>query len=138
VKFVLDPFVGALPLRFGMTATEVRALMPSGPWSRGATRDDFRELGVNYDPHGLAAEFCLVPGKVELTFGDDVLLGPGAVPDLVAVLRVHDPAPLEYLGFLVFPKLGVNITGFHDGDRSQLAFNVFRRGFWDELLRVRG
>lgn len=45
-----------------------------------------------------------------------------------------DGAPVEAYGFLIFPRLGVTITGLHDGDEPQLAITVFARGDFDEFL----
>jgi hypothetical protein len=117
-----------------MSRAEIRAVMGTDARRSTPTRDGFEPLGVNYDADGFAAEFCLFPDRVRVTFDGVVLLGPGAVPDLVAFLLARDQEPRETVGFLIFPILGVNITGFHDGDQSQLAFNVFRRGFWDQAL----
>lgn len=130
------PYIGALPLRFGMSRAKVKAVIGAEPHPRfsRATRDHFDALSVNYDSDGLSAEFCLFPEKVRVVFDGIVLLGDGGVTNPVPVLLDRDPEPVESLGFLVFPGLGVNITGFHDGDESQLAFNVFRRGFWDDTL----
>lgn len=130
------PYTGALPLRFGMTRADVQVVMGTSPHPRlsRATRDHYDCVGVNYDGDGLAAEFCLFPERMRVVFNGVVLLGDGCVPNPVPSLLVHDPEPVESLGFLIFPRLGVNVTGFHDGDESQLAFNVFRRGFWDEWL----
>jgi hypothetical protein len=38
------------------------------------------------------------------------------------------------LGFLVFTRLGVTTTGYHDDDESQRALTIFPRGTWDLLL----
>jgi hypothetical protein len=117
-----------------MPRDEVRSVMAATPRFARPTRDDFEPLGVNYDADGRAAEFCLFPDRVRVSLDGVVLLGPGAVADVVSALLARDPEPWEHVGFMIFPGLGVNITGFHDGDCSQLAFNVFRRGLWDSAL----
>lgn len=40
----------------------------------------------------------------------------------------------EVYGFVLSLKLGVAVTGFHDGDDSQKAIHAFRYGDWDMFL----
>lgn len=45
-----------------------------------------------------------------------------------------DGAPVVAYGFLILRRLGVAITGLHDGDDSQLAITVFSQGDFDEFM----
>jgi hypothetical protein len=53
---------------------------------------------------------------------------------VVRRLAAADPDPTEMVGLLVFLKLGIALTGFHDGRESDLAVTVFEPGRWDEHL----
>lgn len=74
------------------------------------------------------------PGKFELWLSGSIIWSPDAHPDPNPLLLRADPAPLERLGFLVFNRLCVTTTGYHDDDESQRALTVYPPGKWDELL----
>lgn len=46
-------------------------------------------------------------------------------------LAAEDNELVEVLGYIVSIKLGIAITGFHDGDEAQKSIHAFRRGDWD-------
>jgi hypothetical protein len=76
---------------------------------------------------------------VEVSFGPEESVSFAGVdlfhsPTALETLLLSDPDPGELHGFLVFLKLGIAITGIHDGDTSQLAVTVFPKGRWDEFL----
>jgi hypothetical protein len=52
-------------------------------------------------------------------------------PVLLQTILKMDPALVEVLGFIVSLKLGIALSGFHDGDQCQMAIHVFREGEWD-------
>ena len=51
--------------------------------------------------------------------------------EVLKELAVLDGDPYTSLGFVIFINLGIGLTGFHDGDRDQLAASVFVKGAWD-------
>jgi hypothetical protein len=53
---------------------------------------------------------------------------------VLRALMAADPNALTYLGFVVFQKLGIALTGFHDGDESQKAAMLFPAGAWDKRM----
>lgn len=36
---------------------------------------------------------------------------------------------------VLFHRLGIRFTGFHDNDESQKAIGVVRKGYWDEYVK---
>jgi hypothetical protein len=80
------------------------------------------------------AEAGFVPQDVILSFLGTRLWDLDQILDPMPVLLQHDPAPVEFYGFIIFTKIGVTCTGFHDDDRSQRAITVFRRGLWDKHI----
>jgi len=144
MKFKIRPFVGVGNAEFGMTPLEIEAVL--GPsisvktTNRGE-REEIREnIAVRYGDRGVI-EFAFLP-EADLGIDDFDLFG---APDPVGVLLGYDPSPKECFGFLIFLKIGVAITGYHDGDESQRAITTFQPGRWDsmaehfaEFLRVPG
>jgi hypothetical protein len=137
--FELQVDQGVLPIRFGMTAVEVKAVMGEEPtWvdtrSLGETKlaehyDDF--VGVHYNAAGEVYSVVVAPGSVVLRFGGVELLGPSAVPNPLLTFYQFDSRPLEDVGFVFFNKLGVAVSGFHDGKVDERAITVRRPGMWD-------
>jgi len=140
-SFDIQPFVGALPIAFGMHRSEVHAILGSpevlgsGRSTKG-TSDSWlgSRITVRYNLEWTVVHvgFCL--GEYELKLLGTVLWNPSAQPDPNPELLRLDPAPREVLGFLVFTRLGVTTTGYHDDDESQRALTIFPRGTWDLLL----
>jgi hypothetical protein len=54
--------------------------------------------------------------------------------DFLVAACNSDGRPLEAYGFIVMTKLGIAVTGIHDGDDSQLAVTAFSRGDFDAFL----
>ena len=132
MKFEIRPFVGIGNAEFGMTPLEIEAVL--GPsisetiTNRGE-REEIREyIAVRYDNRGVV-EFAF-PSGADLTIDDVDLFGASGP---VVVLMGYDPSPKECFGFLIFLKIGVTITGYHDGEESQRAITTFQRGRWDSM-----
>lgn len=127
------PGVGALPVTFEMSPGEVEAAI--GPPDAVGTN----YLGEREEDRG--------PTKVHYSLGDTKVAEIGFLPQVhvafegVDLFRRPDPIqllaqradPFECLGVIVFPKLGISLSGFHDRDESQKAITVFRPGRWDEF-----
>ncbi|MDH4416412.1 MAG: hypothetical protein QE485_04240 [Acidovorax sp.] len=47
----------------------------------------------------------------------------------------EDKNLMEAFGFIISFKLGIAVTGFHDGDVSQMAIHAFRKNDWDAFLK---
>jgi hypothetical protein len=131
--FLVEPDVGALPIRFGMTPKEVAdqlgppiAVLPDS----GGTRIEERpNLMVGYSPtDGTMFEAVFWPGA-QLFFRRENLL---EIPDPISYLRQFDPTPVKCLGSIVFRGLGIRLSGFHDGDESQQAIGVAPKRHWDK------
>ena len=64
--FDLQPYIGALPIRFGMTRSEVRTLFPQPPRTSGQQQDDyFESVRVAYE-RDTVVELGFAPGDFEL------------------------------------------------------------------------
>ena len=119
--YELLPYVAVGPLRFGMTTAEVESVMGT-PLRISATSR--REPRYRYPEFN--AVFALTGGLAEVSFFDtahvlieavDIFETPWPLQHLLKL----DPGPLEDVGFLLLPKLGIMCTGFHNYDDRTLT-----------------
>ena len=139
--FDVSPFAGAMPVAFGMPRARVHALLgspqvksPPTKW-RGLTDSwDDGNIQIGYDAGEAVNHIGFGPGNYSLLFDGSPLWTASLHPDPNSFFLQLDPNPLETFRFLVFNKIGVTTTGYHDDDKSQLAITVYPRGAWDESL----
>ncbi len=86
------------------------------------------EVNIGYATDGTVNHIGFSPGSFELKLQDQLVWSTSSHGDPNFLLVQLDPEPLERLGFLVFTRLGVATTGFHDDDASQYAISLFPRG----------
>jgi hypothetical protein len=132
MMFVIESYVSAGPLEFGMGYEEVKSTLGE-PVSQEKSR--LGDMILRYDGFGATVADG---GVVEAYFlpGTEVSVSSVEVYDDAQAFRklcVLDGAPKEFLGFIILLKLGITLTGFHDGDESQKAITAFTRGRWDRL-----
>jgi hypothetical protein len=136
-RFDVEPYVGALPIRFGMARPEVHNLL--GPpkrsfpiWDGSGTSDHYwpERFTVGYDNAGMVKHVGFSPGGVELLIQGQVIWTLTDQPDPNPILLALDPDPVESVGIWVFLRIGVTTAGYHDNDRSQRAFTVFPHDTW--------
>jgi len=60
-------------------------------------------------------------------------IGPEGPTLALQTLMALDKEPRESVGFLVFFKLGVWTTGFHDDDPAQLSLGAFASGLFADM-----
>ena len=135
--FNIESFIGALPLKFGMTPGEVKALVGTdGEESKnflgGLTVNYFghgRDVCVGFDKHsGLATHFGLGRQSTVRFRGLDVFGDPDAWRSIV---RMSSDCH-EWVGFIICCDLGLQLSGFHDADASQLAISTFPEGGYEK------
>ena len=131
--YSIEPFVGPLPLRFGMTPGEVAALIGDADHVFTDPVDGISEsragLSLGYDAqHGLLSDAVFSAGG--LSFHEVNLF---EVDDVINFLRGYDNFPEVAVGMVFFLGLGLRLSGFHDGDVRQKAIGVCAAGRWDEF-----
>ncbi|HZR75562.1 hypothetical protein [Bradyrhizobium sp.] len=137
------PYVGVGALRFGMTPAQVHQILGAPRFSR---RDTHR-LREMYGAGGPALTFKAAAGSEEPKLAEiaftkaatDVIyrgtnLFSGERPAVVTKLYNDDSQPKEVSGTLVFPRLGITLTGFHAGPEESMAVTAFAPGIWDTNL----
>lgn len=129
----IKPYVGAGGIAFGMTRDQVGTIL-GDPIRVGKNilgeRDELREgIRVTYSTDGGVVEIGIFPPAEAVYEGINLF----DTVDPISVLLRDDPEPSESVGFLVFLRLGVTVTGIHDHDDAQRAVTVFVRGRWDRM-----
>lgn len=131
----IRPAIGLGNVRFGMNEADVRRIL--GPERKRSTHADTTELYFdNY---------------LNLAFRDKVLFQIGATyrskgiiyknidifsSDPFFVLKTMETdsgGAFEMYGFIVFPELGISLTGFHDDDYEQRAMTVAVLEEWQSI-----
>lgn len=130
------PYKSVSNVLFGASKADCIATL-GVPEKSGLNREGLEELKysgliVRIDPSlDRVMEFTLLPfceGTIE---GIEITWDK---PFLFQLCQI-DGEPREVFGFIVLPKIGVAVTGIHDGDSSQLAMTVFPKEAFDELLK---
>ena len=131
MRFDIEPYIGALPIRFGMARAEVQMLLgvplSSHPnWDGTGSCDFFEDASYNvgYDPSEVVDHVGFTPRTSDVTLNVR-RLWTAEHPDPNPLLLTLDSAPVEHVGFWCFPNLGIITTGFHDDDPNQQALTVF-------------
>ena len=140
-SFDILPFVGPLPIAFGMTRAEVHALLgvpqvesPPTQWRGVSNSWDDGKIQVGYDGGMTVNHVGFGPGDFLLLLNGSLLWSPQGHPDPNPSLLRLDPNPMEVLGFLVFDRVGVTTTGYHDDGENDLAITAYPREAWDKFL----
>lgn len=103
------------------------------PVRRSVNREQEQELHftdfiLRFDANsGQLRECTLLPKRRSMVNGHHVSWND----DFLRWLASEDTALMEVLGYIVSLKLGIAITGFHDGDESQKAIHAFRENDWN-------
>ncbi len=140
-NFTLDAN-GLSPPLLGLSRNEIDHLLGESPGTKGSGLPG--EDAFHYEAHHVrvvmqqdrAVEIAFVPPACVLFQGQPLFEDRSVWRTIVEA----DGDARETLGFIVLRNLGVTLTGFHDGDDSQLAMTVFETGRWDvfedEMLPV--
>jgi hypothetical protein len=89
---------------------------------------------VGHNRDDITNQIAFRPGKFELWINGSEIWSPSEHPDPNPLLLRFDLAPWETPGFLIFRRIGVAKTGYHDDDEYQRSLGVYAPGAWDEPL----
>lgn len=135
ISLDIIPFEGAIPVRFGIRRTQVIEIMGMPDVSGGGS-DSWGprlEINIGYDQKETVDHVGLSPGSFQLKMNGQVIWTPTEHPDPVPTFLRLDPEPLEHVGFLVFTRLGIKTTGFHDDCPDERAIALYPKGGWDKF-----
>jgi len=141
VRFDIQPYVGALPITFGMHQRDVHRILGrperSSPiWNKSGFSEHYLGGGYNvgYNNAWIVDHLGFGPGAVELAIQARLIWTLAEQSDPNPIFLTLDPEPVEFVGFWFFLRIGVTTTGYHDDDPNQLAITVFTRDSTTELL----
>ncbi len=128
----IHPNVGVAGLTFGASPDEVQQQWGK-PISTAKNRSGetvliYPDILLTFDDAGLT-EAGVTPGADPVVNGARPL---SSKADFERLVR-DDGQAQQVLGFIVLERLGLTITGVHDGDTGQLALTAFRAGRWARL-----
>ena len=133
-KFDVQPLVGPIPIRFGMSEEQVVELLGQPRIKDINIRKepdwDYEDFSVRF---GLCGEGVVEVGflpEAELTlYGIDLFGEPLAFKKIIS----NRADVFEHYGFIIIPSLGLTFTGFHDDSEADKAITAFASGRWDDL-----
>jgi len=134
--FEIIPYVGTNLVIFGMTSFQVEGVLgKSDKKSKNPTLEGFDEfwsdIVVGYSESGIVEHIGFGRQMKNVIYNGINLFYIKSSVALRKILEI-DPEPLEYLGFLVFFKLGLYLSGFdNDEESDDKAAALFVRGHWD-------
>jgi hypothetical protein len=139
------PLEGAGPLRFGISPQQVHALLGEPRLSRqrrvpGMATPTLQEmylpvLGLTYEQAADCDALVAIGFGMAMTEVSYAGVALFAVPpdEVLRLFAAIDPTPQHVAGSIVFVKLGISLTGFHDGAVEDRAISVSALGQWDRL-----
>ena len=136
IKFSVEPYLGALPLRFNMMPSEVASIMgpPSKTNENGREIEEFRWTKdaprcVSYTSSRRLIEIAF-HSENNVKFRDIDLCH---TRNLIVALEKYDDEPMEFSETIVFLKLGIAFSA-HDNDAKDRGVGVFRKDRWKKFL----
>jgi hypothetical protein len=105
-------------------------------WDGNGTTDYWNEsrINVGYDRHGAVVHIGFSPGGAVLTLRGNPLWSAEEQADPNPALLRLEPSPVESVGILIFPSLGVSTSGYHDDAPSQFSLKTSPAKSWDDTL----
>jgi hypothetical protein len=141
VTFSIEPFVGALPIRFDMTSAQVREILGQPKRSRPlrsgvGTSEEFESVNIRFDVDGRITDLSIFGQLSFLKVVGRDIWSEAARLDPNRVLLAIEPEPTNVLGFWVYRKLGIAVTGYQDDDRGNEAVGVLSQSGLQRFLAI--
>ncbi len=132
-KWLFTPYVSVGPIKFGMSREDVKNLLGRPIKTHivaGEKISEFREnLIIDYAEDDETVDEISCPPGCNIVFHDRSIIQDG----IIETLSKFDEMPRELHGIVVFLKLGIAVSGYHDGDDSQKNVTFFKEGCWDSF-----
>ncbi|MCF7789057.1 MAG: hypothetical protein K9N47_23235 [Prosthecobacter sp.] len=133
-----EPYIGAPPLRFGITTKEASAILgepgsvqinTAGPAGREFTFDEMR-LAFDTNDHLYQIGFDKNFTGTLLYNGTDILRHSEALK----LLSEIDGKPCVWVGFIMLMNLGLRLGGYHEEADEGRTVSIFNRGRYDSKI----
>ncbi|NWL79546.1 hypothetical protein DM872_22090 [Pseudomonas taiwanensis] len=134
----IRPFAGVSRVTFGMQASAVgKELGEADSTTKNhlgqlVESRSFANFGYSVSSEELA--HIGLGRQMENVFLGSTNIFMDPAQNVLSDLTLLDDSPYIYLGYVVFLKLGISLTGFHDGDIDQKAISLFPKGAWDKRI----
>ena len=125
VTFNIDPYIGAGPIKFGMTKAQVAKILGkpehSGKTYTGRTDERRGPIAIRYNKKGKVDEISFLD-TVSVTFdGQDLFNSPKGLKFLETKEK-----PVSSYGFKIFFSLGIAVTGISK-KKEEKTVSVFAK-----------
>ena len=137
--FNIEPYAAVGPLRFGMTRVDTQQAIGNIDQAADLLEGIVR---IHSPSNDLLAQVSADDKLIEVGFGrraTNVTLGsinfftqPKA--DVIKALCKLDSSAVFGYGSIVFPALGISLTGFQNEDDDDKAITAFAKGVWDDII----
>jgi len=122
-------------LEFGASEKDILACFgePQQQWSNRSDGKDLHFDGFILrigSPSMVLRECTLLP-RCEAVINGMLVVWDDA---FLAWLAAEDADLKTALGFIVSYRLGIAVSGFHDGDKAGKAIHAFGKGNWDQFV----
>lgn len=136
--FEMIPYVGTNLVTFGMTLYQVKRVLGKSKIKskdhQGRFEESWPGISVGYSESNIVDHIGFSKYMKNIIFsGINLFELPSSV--VLRELMEIDTDPMEYLGMVIFLKLGFYLTGFEDDDEDDdKAAALFVRGRWDSCI----
>lgn len=140
LRYVITSYVGVNAIRLGLRRHDVHNEIEMPTRTRKSRffnestdfwQDNGLQLTFSYAEEKLV-EIALYPNLPHVEFrGIRLFEEPGA--DVMKTLRDMDNSYTEKVGVIIFPRLGIAVTGFMSEDDNQKSVTVFTQGRWESV-----
>ena len=132
----IEPYQSLDSLRFGESTREDCVTLHGKPNSirenrEGVEEYHYDEFIVRFDLRTNTLHECTLLPKATARIRD---LEVTWDQEFLRKACEQDGHPMEVYGFIVMRKLGLAVTGIHDGDSSQVAITAVSKGECDDLM----
>lgn len=140
-KFEIFPGIGAGSITFGMTSDEVEALIGL-PETKILNEQnelvEFRSfMNVAYaSPPENKLSHIGFGRQMEGVKYEGISVFLESPDDVIKKMMEIDPEPYLFVGFVIFLKLGISLTGFHDEDIEQKSLAIFNHNDYEKYVHA--
>lgn len=139
MHFEIKPYISIGPLIWTMKPNDVELIL--GP----ASRSSKNRFGNIVELREKLGQTCIYDGRsnnlIEVTFSEpniiffeDVDLLGAESKSIIHHLYSFDAIPLSGFGSVIFPNIGIALTGYDSENSDIRAAGAFSRGRWDSVM----
>lgn len=132
-KWIFEPYISVGPIRFGMSIEEIQKILGEPKKTIKSPMQQVREVRENliifYSVKNQTVEEISCSPGINVYYHNKNIIQD----NILFYLKQFDNDPYEGIGTIVFFKLGVATSGYHNNDESQKNVTFFKQGVWDDV-----